>query len=174
VRVSDDDVDNDGGARQTQIIDVIDQLSEQIGARPISVVFSGGGFHPRWKLAKPIEADDAKGDLGRWQLTVQRVAEENGFKADSVFDLPRVLRLPGTVNEKYDQRPAVTITARDTSATVPTAAVWSKLDQHKSKLSHKKTAPKPEQVDSLNLDDAVTTPPPAKPEQSAGVMSERY
>src|SRR5699024_12357453 len=54
------------------------------------------------------------------------------------------------------------------------AAVWSKLDQHKSKLSQKKTAPKPEQVDSLNLDDAVTTPPPAKPEQSAGVMSERY
>src|SRR5699024_11537988 len=118
--------------------------------------------------------DDSGGMLRRWEAAVQRIAEENGLRGASVCDLPRVLRLPGTANEKYDDRPAVTIPARDTPATVPTAAVWSKLDQHKSKLSHKKTAPKPEQVDSLNLDDAVTTPPPAKPEQSAGVMSERY
>src|SRR5699024_11935876 len=67
VRVLYADFDYKDGASQTQISDVIDQLSEQIGARPISVVFSGGGFHPRWKLAKPIETDDAKGVLGRWQ-----------------------------------------------------------------------------------------------------------
>src|SRR5699024_1772188 len=168
------DFDRKDATSDEQIGRAISQISLQLGVEPISVVDSGGGLHPRWKLAKPVEPEDSKGVLSRWQATVQRIAEENGFKADSVFDLPRVLRLPGTVNEKYDDRPAVTITARDTSATVPTAAVWSKLDQHKSKLSHKKTAPKPEQVDSLNLDDAVTTPPPAKPEQSGGVMSERY
>ena len=168
------DFDRKDATSDEQIDRAISQISLQLGVEPISVVDSGGGLHPRWKLAKPVEPEDSKGVLSRWQATVQRIAEENGFKADSVFDLPRVLRLPGTVNEKYDDRPAVTITARDTSATVPTAAVWSKLDQHKSKLSHKKTPPKPEQVDSLNLDDAVTTPPPAKPEQSAGVMSERY
>lgn len=174
VRVLYADFDYKDGASQTQISDVIDQLSEQIGARPISVVFSGGGFHPRWKLAKPIETDDAKGVLGRWQLTVQRVAEENGFKADSVFDLPRVLRLPGTINEKYTPAEHVTISA-DKGGTVPTSAVWSKLDQHKSKLSEKKTAPKADEEKALDLEDFAEAPElPQKPRQTAEVMSERY
>ena len=89
VRVLYADFDYKDGVDQAQISSAIDQLSEQIGTRPISVVFSGGGFHPRWKLAKPIDPADAKGVLARWQVTVQRIAEENGFKADSVFDLPR-------------------------------------------------------------------------------------
>ena len=174
VRVLYADFDYKDGASQAQISDAIDQLSEQIGARPISVVFSGGGFHPRWKLAKPIETDDAKGVLGRWQLTVQRVAEENGFKADSVFDLPRVLRLPGTINEKYTPAEHVTISA-DKGGTVPTSAVWSKLDQHRSKLSEKKTAPKADEEKALDLEDFAEAPElPQKPRQTAEVMSERY
>lgn len=166
VRVLYADFDLKDSTDPAQIDRAISQLSLQIGVEPISVVNSGGGLHPRWKLAKPIESADAKGVLGRWQLTVQRIAEENGFKADSVFDLPRVLRLPGTVNEKYSPAAEVTITARDTKATVPTAAVWSKLDQHPTKLKgEKKTAPKADEEKALNLDEADLAPAPAKPER---------
>ena len=173
VRVLYADFDLKDSTDPAQIDRAISQLSLQLGVEPISVVSSGGGLHPRWKLAKPIDPADAKGVLARWQITVQRIAEENGFKADSVFDLPRVLRLPGTVNEKYSPAAEVTITARDTKATVPTSAVWSKLDQHKSKLSEKKTAPKPGQ--EVDLGDAEpVTEVPQKPTQSADVISERY
>ena len=173
VRVLYADFDLKDSTDPAQIDRAISQLSLQLGVEPISVVSSGGGLHPRWKLAKPIDPADAKGVLGRWQITVQRIAEENGFKADSVFDLPRVLRLPGTVNEKYSPAAEVTITARDTKATIPTSAVWSKLDQHKSRLSEKKTAPKPGQ--EVDLGDAEpVTEVPEKPAQSAEVISERY
>lgn len=157
-----------------QIYAAINQISEQIGTAPISVVHSGGGIHPRWKLAKPIESADAKGVLTRWQITVQRVAEENGFKADSVFDLPRVLRLPGTVNEKYDPPTEVSIHEYQCPTpvgTVATAAVWSKLDHKPTKESFKKT--KPADDADLDLSDAEVAPLPAKPVQNPEVLSER-
>lgn len=106
----------------------VDDLSEIVGAQPISVVDSGGGFHPRWKLEKPLAVEDAKGALNRWKLTVLRVAEENGFKADSVFDAPRLLRLPGTVNTKYGEPRPTKIAYNAEHATIPTSAVWSRLD----------------------------------------------
>jgi len=43
--------------------------------------------------------------LKRWGRLVQAVAEKHGAKADSVFDLPRVLRVPDTVNHKGDPAP---------------------------------------------------------------------
>ena len=177
VRVLYADFDTKDATHLDQIEAAIAQLSDILSTNPVSVVESGGGFHPRWKLAKPLEAADAKGVLGRWQLTVQRVAEENGFKADSVFDLPRVLRLPGTVNEKYDPPRPVRVStggwSNEEGSVVPTAVVWSKLDQHKSKLSEKKTAPKPDQA--IDLEGFTPAPElPQKPQQSSSVISERY
>lgn len=173
------DFDFKGVEDVQQIISAIDQISEQIGAETVSVVKSGGGLHPRWKLAKPIEPADAKGVLGRWQITVQRIAEENGFKADSVFDLPRVLRLPGTVNEKYDPpAPVEILEGHSSTETVPTAAVWSKLDQHPTKIKAKKKTTPPaeaaEREESLKIDVVDMTPAPELPKQSPAVMNERY
>ena len=39
--------------------------------------------------------------LARWKRTVKMVAKTHGAKADSVFELARVLRVPGTFNHKY-------------------------------------------------------------------------
>ena len=128
VRVLYADFDRKDGATPEAIQQAVNDLSEILGVQPISVVDSGGGFHPRWKLAEPLSPEDAKGALNRWKLTVQRVAQENGFKADSVFDLPRLLRLPGTVNEKYADRPGVAIAENPGAEPVPTVAIWSKLD----------------------------------------------
>ena len=170
VRVLYADFDRKDSTDAAQIDRAISQLSLILGVGPISVVDSGGGLHPRWKLEAPIAPEDAKGVLNRWKLTVLRVAQECGFKADSVFDLPRVLRLPGTVNEKYDHRPEVTITER-LFATVPTSAVWSKLDTARSGKS-----PLAEEAPTVDADvaaEALQAPQIERP-QLKQTLSERY
>ena len=170
VRVLYADFDRKDSTDVAQIDRAISQLSLILGVGPISVVDSGGGLHPRWKLEAPIAPEDAKGVLNRWKLTVLRVAQECGFKADSVFDLPRVLRLPGTVNEKYDHRPEVTITERP-FVTVPTSAVWSKLDTARSGKS-----PLAEDASTVDADvaaEALQAPQIERP-QLKQTLSERY
>ena len=170
VRVLYADFDRKDSTDVAQIDRAISQLSLILGVGPISVVDSGGGLHPRWKLEAPIAPEDAKGVLNRWKLTVLRVAQECGFKADSVFDLPRVLRLPGTVNEKYDHRPEVTITERP-FVTVPTSAVWSKLDTARSGKS-----PLAEEASTVDADvaaEALQAPQIERP-QLKQTLSERY
>ena len=170
VRVLYADFDRKDSTDVAQIDRAISQLSLILGVGPISVVDSGGGLHPRWKLEAPIAPEDAKGVLNRWKLTVLRVAQECGFKADSVFDLPRVLRLPGTVNEKYDHRPEVTITERP-FVTVPTSAVWSKLDTARSGKS-----PLAEDASTVDADvaaEALQGPQIERP-QLKQTLSERY
>lgn len=128
VRVLYVDFDRKDGVTDEQIRGAIDELSEVLEAQPISVVDSGGGLHPRWKLDSPLTPEDAKGALNRWKMTVQRVAEAHGMKVDSVFDLPRLLRLPGTVNTKYGDPVPTRIAVNPEPAAVAPAAVWSRLD----------------------------------------------
>lgn len=170
VRVLYADFDRKDSTDDDQINRAISELSATLGVEPISVVDSGGGLHPRWKLEAPIEPGDAKGVLNRWKLTVLRVSQECGFKADSVFDLPRVLRLPGTVNEKYDHRPEVTIAARS-RAVVPISAAWSRLDMARSGKSPLATE-KPS-VDADVAAEALQVPPIERP-QLKQTLSERY
>jgi hypothetical protein len=80
----------------------IDHLSELLGEAPVSIVYSGGGMHPRWKLTDgPTKPKRIQAVLDGWKTFVKREARVLGVNVDSVFDAPRVLRLPGTVNTKY-------------------------------------------------------------------------
>lgn len=164
VRVLYADFDSEKDGVPSDLIQgAIDELSEILGAQPVSIVASGGGVHPRWKLEKPVAPEDSKGVLNRWKITVLRVAEANGFSADSVFDLPRVLRLPGTVNEKYDPPREVTI-APGSSDLVTTAALWTNLD-------HANARPAPQRLEGPlpELDDA-----PIERPQHRQTLSERH
>ena len=173
VRVLYADFDRKDSTDEAQIDRAISQLSLILGVGPISVVDSGGGLHPRWKLEAPIAPEDAKGALKRWGITVQRVAQEYGFKADSVFDLPRVLRLPGTVNEKYDPPRPVSITERP-FATVSTAAVWSKLDHASAKKSPLAELEHPNPaIDDEEFREAVSAVEPVAKPQLKQTLSER-
>jgi hypothetical protein len=69
---------------------------------PTAVVESSPGrFHCYWRLADPIPPEDA-------ELLNKRLARE--IEADpSGFDLTQILRVPGTVNHKYDDHPIVEI-----------------------------------------------------------------
>jgi len=73
--------------------------------QPTLMVHSGGGLYPFWILDKPILiTDDNRGDIeklsDRWQNTISRRAEKLQVHYGNVGDLPRVLRLPGSINRK--------------------------------------------------------------------------
>ena len=95
---------------------IITELCEILGTPPSAVTHSGGGLHPYWVIARPQSGSalgclDGYDDidaavqpaalLARWKRTVKMVAKTHGAKADSVFELARVLRVPGTFNHKY-------------------------------------------------------------------------
>lgn len=166
IRVLYADFDYKDSTSTQQILNAIDYLSEILEAQPWSVVDSGGGLHPRWKLEKPLDTADGADLLkNRWKATVLRVAEECGFKADSVFDLPRVLRLPGTVNEKYTPPKPVGFREAEMEDTVSNRALWANLDTPRKKLTS---------VDPTAKPDGDLEPAPEKPVQAGEVISERY
>lgn len=79
---------------------------ESLDPQPSALVDSGGGYHAYWLLDQPYllasDADrrQAKDLQSRW---VEFVGGDKGAK-----DLARVLRVPGTLNRKYDPpRPVV-------------------------------------------------------------------
>ena len=73
---------------------------------PTIIVHSGHGLQPYWIFSNPWIFSDAKereraGQLSySWNAHLIGLASEHGWQADSVFDLARVLRLPGTLNLK--------------------------------------------------------------------------
>ena len=78
---------------------------------PSILVHSGHGLQAYWLLDQPIimDNDQARDDTGAltkaWHDTLQSRAARRGWKLDSVFDLTRVLRLPGSQNVKDPANP---------------------------------------------------------------------
>lgn len=85
---------------------VVESLTAILNAEPVAIVFSGGGIQPYWELDEDgvIETKEQRAEwiglLRSWGTLVKTVAAMDGGKADSVFDLSRVLRAPGTLNHK--------------------------------------------------------------------------
>jgi len=79
---------------------------------PSALVDSGGGIHAYWLLRDPwaVETDEAR----QAAELVQRLWVQQVIGADaSVHDLVRILRVPGTLNFKYDPPPPVQFIACD-------------------------------------------------------------
>lgn len=68
--------------------------------KPTAIVKTGGGIQAWWALAEPMDAGDARRVLARWRATWAQIAERRGWHLDNVFELARVMRLPGTTNRK--------------------------------------------------------------------------
>lgn len=92
--------------------EVIDMLSGMVNAEPTAIVFSGYGLQPYWAIDDgDINTNNRvymMGLLKRWGQLVQRVASISGGHVDAVYDLPRVLRAPGTKNYKRADSPVET------------------------------------------------------------------
>jgi hypothetical protein len=81
-----------------------------VGLKPSLVVHSGHGLHAYWLLDEALHASSGASDLAsRWSATVRAVARGRGFETDSVGDLARVLRVPGTWNHKAGGRRPVEV-----------------------------------------------------------------
>lgn len=88
-------------------LEVISDLSSALGTQPAVIVSSGGGMQPYWPIADAqISSEDSRKEIAavlrRWGLLVKQFAQANHGDADNVFDLPRILRVPGSVNHKND------------------------------------------------------------------------
>ncbi len=86
-----------------------EDLSAILGP-PAAVTDSGHGLHPYWPIADGhINAEftttQAKALLARVHALVIEVADQYGARVDNVFDLPRVMRIPDTINTKPGQEP---------------------------------------------------------------------
>lgn len=83
----------------------IDACMELVRAMPLpatSVIATGGGIQAHWALAEPLDAVDATALLERWGAWWTETAARRGWHVDSVWDITRVMRLPGTSNHKHD------------------------------------------------------------------------
>ena len=66
---------------------------------PSAIVDSGGGVHPYWFLETPLDLQNGGYDSTRKLLvTLQRTLGSD----PNATDPARILRIPGTVNYKYD------------------------------------------------------------------------
>jgi P4 family phage/plasmid primase-like protien len=94
--------------------ELIADLSSALGLEPTAIVTSGHGLQPYWRLDGVITDGDLvtseklEGLLLRWGLLVQHFATARQGNVDNVFDLPRVLRVPGPDNLKDPTRPVAT------------------------------------------------------------------
>ena len=92
-----------GGCRDLEVAHgIVDELSSVLGTRPSAITHSGHGLHAYWPTDDGCITDvcAARALLRRWGRLVAVVAETYGARRDSVYDLPRMLRVPGTYNNK--------------------------------------------------------------------------
>ena len=65
--------------------------------KPTAIVFSGGGYQAFWRLVEPLPLDGSPEAADKAKLWSQSLERQFGC-ADSVHNVDRIMRLPGTVN----------------------------------------------------------------------------
>ena len=113
---------------------LIDDMSDVLHMRPIAVIHSGHGLQPIW----PVERTSAEslsypGDaaklLQRFRHAVEFVAKCHDCTVDPVFDLPRILRVPDTLNVKDVEHPVPTWCEADTGTPLTVEQIVTALDE---------------------------------------------
>ena len=114
-------VDLDVGAGKfSSIKRAVEFASTKLPIPPTMLVGSGGGVHAWWLFVEPDElAGDkdtrrAEARLHGWSLVCRHEAGRNGdVRIDSVWDLARIGRIPGTSNRKLDKPRSVVLISDD-------------------------------------------------------------
>jgi len=87
--------DFDGGV---VVEDALSRVKAAGYPMPTAIIESGGGVHTWWRLDEPVE------DAELWHLRMKAIAAALGSDS-SICDWPRIMRLPGFINWKHEQRP---------------------------------------------------------------------
>jgi hypothetical protein len=88
-------------APNSRVYEIIDKFS----FKPTIVIKSGGGVYLIFLLDKPVDLKRSEDvvKVNDWiRLELNKLGE---CEFDKISDIPRILRLPGTVNHKYDHKP---------------------------------------------------------------------
>lgn len=115
---------------------ITDVVSDMLTSRPVALIYSGHGLQPIWAIdpadkgALLADRPHARALLRRFGRLVAGVAERHGAGVDSVFDLARVLRAPGTVNHKNPTDPVSVLTLPDTGHPITLADLQEALDAY--------------------------------------------
>ena len=94
---------------------------------PTDIIESGGGLHLYWRLTEPLilDSDELRQSAAVLQAVwVQVVEGDEGAK-----DLARVLRVPGTLNQKYDP-PAEVRIIESTGTTYPVEPFYTRVKEY--------------------------------------------
>lgn len=86
-------------------IEAAEQLLAEFPLPATVVINTGGGLQAWWLLNEPMPASEATTILSRWGATWSERGHAKGWHIDNVFDIARVMRLPGTTNRKNIPRP---------------------------------------------------------------------
>ncbi|MDV7246762.1 MULTISPECIES: hypothetical protein [Rhodococcus] len=120
---------------------VVGKLTNALGIKPAVIIETGRGLQPFWRIANTASAPNTIHDeddrlawkilLARFGGLVQQIVDEvrPGAKIDNVYELARVLRCPGSVNNKYDDRPVVTATVNSEARAVSRTKLLAALDR---------------------------------------------
>lgn len=86
---------------------LVELIAGLIGVEPTAIIYSGHGLQPYWAIdpEEDYTQEQAAGILARWGAFVRWVAASQGGQVDSVFDLPRIFRAPGSTNYKEVSNP---------------------------------------------------------------------
>lgn len=125
-------------------LELIRDLSAALGTPPSAIVYSGNGMQPYWPIEDGAITPGSQADilamLQRWGTFVKMKAAALGGGADGVFDLPRVLRVPGSRNVKDPENPKpVTALFREIVETVTLEEIDTMLDDYEIPLVAKES-----------------------------------
>ncbi|MEI7929460.1 MAG: DNA-primase RepB domain-containing protein, partial [Verrucomicrobiales bacterium] len=101
--------DFDGGATRE---DAVNRIAAAGLPTPTALVNSGGGIHAWWRMAEPIA------DAAAWTRAMKAVISAVGSDK-GIHDFPRIMRLPGFVNWKYEHKPVAELLDVDASRVYP-------------------------------------------------------
>ncbi|MBF0497457.1 MAG: DUF927 domain-containing protein [Deltaproteobacteria bacterium] len=133
------DIADPGHAKAELPKDEAEALSfiNEFPLKPTIIIGSGGGFHLLWLFKKPWILPTAANVHMATQLSRQQHAHlvelgrPHGWNLDSTPDLVRMIRLPGSMNYKYDPpRPVEVISFEEDQRYTPEdfIALWPGID----------------------------------------------
>src|SRR5690349_21145017 len=96
------------GMEPAEALELTAKLSALIGSEPVGIVVSGNGIQPYWRTER-LDPEFGRNLLTWWRAQVLETAGEMKVSVDSqVYDLPRILRVPGPDNLKDVENPKQT------------------------------------------------------------------
>jgi hypothetical protein len=105
----------DGYVDQKTALQALRDFCKTVGLPTPTLVNSGGGIHAYWPLEEAISRAD-------WEPVAERLKEvcrtQNFYVDDKVFEVARILRVPGTFNFKEEEPRPVQLLRTGTTITI--------------------------------------------------------